>query len=136
MKYFTLLLPLALAACGTLPEPFYGNPGPEGAKLAAPTAPVLMIPSPTGALLGDESAKIFAQDLADALQNYDVPSIAGPAQTYGWTLKITAQLTGGQVVPSYDVVGPDGKVVTAWAGAYLNETRSRVERFFSAVLTE
>ena len=42
-KNLILGLPLLLASCGTLPEPFYGNPGREGAILSLPPAPVLMV---------------------------------------------------------------------------------------------
>jgi hypothetical protein len=109
MRYLPLLLPLALAACGTLPEPFYGNPGPEGARLAVPPAPVLMVPTPTAALLSDDAAKTYAQDLAAALANYDVPSIAGPVSKTNWHLTTTAHLAGNEVIPDYIVTGPDGK---------------------------
>ena len=80
MKRLILALPLALAACGTLPEPFYGDPGREGARLSIPPAPMLVVPPPTGAMLDDNSAKLYAQDLAAQLVNFDIPSIAGPAR--------------------------------------------------------
>jgi hypothetical protein len=112
-----LLLPLALAACGTLPEPFYGNPGPEGARLAVPPAPVLMVPAPTLAMLDDTSASLYAKDLAAALVNYDVPSIAGPATPTAWQLSMSAALAGNNVVPAYVITGPDKKIYGHEAGA-------------------
>ncbi|OYV32807.1 MAG: hypothetical protein B7Z80_25825 [Rhodospirillales bacterium 20-64-7] len=102
-----LLAPLVLAACGTLPEPFYGNPGREGAMLATPPAPVLIIPPPGRALLGDDAAKRYADDLATALLKQDVPSLAAPAAKNQWTLEITAKLAGNNVLPAYTVIGPD-----------------------------
>ncbi len=98
-----------LASCGTLPEPFYGDPGVEGAKLATPPPPVLIIPTPTNALLADDSARLYANDLAAALANLDVPSVAGPAGKADWRLITTATLSGEKVTPSYAITGPDGK---------------------------
>jgi hypothetical protein len=103
------LAALSLSGCGTLPEPFYGNPGAEGAKLATPPPPVLIIPPPGGALLTDDAAALYANDLATALVNYDVPSIARPAAKTDWTLTATAVLSGNKVIPSYAITGPDGK---------------------------
>ena len=85
-KNLILGLPLLLAGCGTLPEPFYGNPGREGAILSLPPAPVLMVPAPTGALLGNDEAKLYAGDLATQLANMNVPSIFGPAVKNDWQL--------------------------------------------------
>jgi hypothetical protein len=107
---------LALTACGTLPEPFYGNPGREGAILAIPPAPVLVIPAPTAALLGD-SAPAYATDLAAALAAQDVPSIARPARKTDWRITTTATLTGATVTPHYTLLGPDGKTYGTQAGA-------------------
>jgi hypothetical protein len=117
MKFFVFALPLALAACGTLPEPFYGNPGAEGARLAVPPAPVLMVPAPTGAMLDDNAAKAYAQDLATALVTYDVPSIAGPANPGFWRVTITAKLAGNSVIPDYVFTGPDKKTYGNQQGA-------------------
>ena len=109
MKRLILALPLALAACGTLPEPFYGDPGREGARLSIPPAPMLVVPPPTGAMLDDNSAKLYAQDLAAQLVNFDIPSIASPAIKADWKLTITAKLAGNNVIPDYAITGPDGK---------------------------
>jgi hypothetical protein len=117
MKFLVLALPLALAACGTLPEPFYGNPGIEGARLAIPPAPVLMVPPPQGALLASKAAGLYAQDLAAALVNYDVPSIAGPAAKGEWQLRTSARVVGDTVVPGYAIIGPDLKTYGQQDGA-------------------
>lgn len=110
MKRFILLLPLVLAACGTLPQPFYGNPGsPEAARLAEPPAPVLMVPTPQTALLDDKAAALYARDLATQLANNDVPSIAAPPAKGEWQIGISASLAGANVAPAYAVIGPDGK---------------------------
>ncbi|HQT46140.1 MAG: hypothetical protein B7X08_02020, partial [Acidocella sp. 20-63-7] len=117
MRFLVLALPLALAACGTLPEPFYGNPGVEGARLAVPPAPVLMVPPPQGALLASKAAGLYAQDIAAALLNYDVPSLVGPAAKGEWQLRTSARRAGDTVVPGYAIIGPDHKTYGQQDGA-------------------
>ena len=109
MRKFLVLAAFMVTSCGTLPEPFYGNPGVEGARLATPPPPVLIIPPPGGALLTDDAAALYANDLATALVSYDVPSIAKPAAKTDWRLTATAALSGNNVIPSYTITGPDGK---------------------------
>jgi hypothetical protein len=116
MKRFILLLPFLLTGCGTLPEPFYGNPGPEAARLAEPPAPVLMVPTPAQALLGQTAAALYAKDLAAQLANYDVPSVAGPPAKGEWQLGISATAAGNFVDPGYVITGPDGKIYGHQAG--------------------
>jgi hypothetical protein len=113
----SLVLILTLTACGTLPEPFYGNPGPEGAKLSVPPAPVLIIPTPTAALLPADSANLYATDLAGALVASDVPSIVRPATKNDWRITATASLAGTTVTPHYVLTGPDGKTYGQINGA-------------------
>ena len=56
LHYFCLLLPLLFAACGDLPEPFLGNPGENGRRLAQPPTPRLAVPPPANALLPSDGA--------------------------------------------------------------------------------
>jgi hypothetical protein len=116
-RLIAFFLLLALTSCGTLPEPFYGNPGAAAARLAIPPAPVLMVPTPTQAMLDDASAQHYAQDLATALVGYDVPCIAGAAVPDNWRLTASAALSGTTVVPAYVITGPDGKVYGKQTGA-------------------
>lgn len=109
MRRAILTLPLLLAACGNLPEPFYGNPGPTGARLAIPPAPVLMVPPPKAALLDAKSAAAYAGDLSSELVNYDVPAVSGAGSKQSWHLGISAKQTGEMVTPHYVITGPDGK---------------------------
>jgi hypothetical protein len=118
MKRLSLTLPLLLAACGTLPQPFYGNPGsPEAAKLAEPPAPVLMVPAPKAALLTDDAATQYANDVAASLAAHDVPSVAGPAVKNEWQLGISASVSGTTITPAYAIIGPDGKTYGHQTGA-------------------
>jgi hypothetical protein len=117
-RYLLLLLPLVLAACGTLPQPFYGNPGsPEAARLSLPPAPVLMVPTPKTALLDDKSAVLFASDVAAQMADHDVPTVPGPVTKGAWKLGISATLSGTMVTPAYEITGPDGKAYGHLAGA-------------------
>ncbi len=109
MRKCLIFAALLLTGCGTLPQPFWGDPGVEGARLATPPPPILIIPPPGQALLGDDAAKLYASDLAAALVNHDVPSIAGPATKTDWRLTTTATLSGNSVTPCYAITGPDGK---------------------------
>ncbi|HQT40197.1 MAG TPA: hypothetical protein PK231_12270, partial [Acidocella sp.] len=98
MKYAPLAAAaLLLTSCGTLPEPFYGNPGPAAARLAVPPPPVLIVPTPTNALLSNDAAKLYASDLATALVAADIPSVAKPADKTDWQIITTATLSGTQV---------------------------------------
>lgn len=108
-RILALALPLLLAACGTLPQPFLGRPGKEGARLAVPPPPVLVVPPPREALLGNGAASLFAHDIAKALVAQDVPSIARVATAYDWRLKVTATQSGGLVTPEFAIVGPNLK---------------------------
>lgn len=103
-----LLAPLLLAACGTLPQPFFGTPGRNGARLVRPPPPRLAVPAPTDILLPDAQAKALAAALADNLAAREVPAIAAPAQKGDWVLGISAAVKDGAVVPTYTVRNPQG----------------------------
>ncbi len=117
MRWLVVLIPALVAGCGTLPQPFYGNSGPEAARLATPPPPVLIIPPPSQAMLADDSAKRYASDLASAFVALDVPSIARPAANTDWRLVTTASLQGNNVLPAYTVLGPNGKNYGSQTGA-------------------
>jgi hypothetical protein len=112
--WLCLTVALGLAGCGTLPEPFYGNPGPVAARLAVPVAPILMVPPVAG---GGASASAYAGVLAKALAEDDVPSVAGPVDPANWRLLVTEATAEGQITPHYRVVGPDAKIYGQQDGA-------------------
>jgi hypothetical protein len=103
-----LVLPLLLSACGDLPQPFLGNPGATARVLAQPPTPRLAVPPPGQALLSDQAAATFATALADALQQREVPAVAGAAQPGDWRLEVSAGMNGAIVVPVYRVIDPKG----------------------------
>ena len=122
-----LALILLLSGCGTLPQPFLGKPGREGALLAIPPPPILIIPTPRNAMLGAQAAQIYAQDLASALVDQNVPCVARPADKFDWRLRITATLRANRITPHFTLIGPNGKAygghngppvgAAAWAAA-------------------
>ncbi len=113
MKTWALLgvpcLVLALSSCGDLPEPFLGNPGRAAMKLRQPPDPRLAIPPPSTALLSDGAARQLATDLADRLQQGEVPAYAQKAAATDWKLAISAETHGAEVIPRYTVLNPQGQ---------------------------
>ncbi|HET6182768.1 MAG TPA: hypothetical protein VFA03_04155 [Acetobacteraceae bacterium] len=108
-RVLPLALTLLLAACGTLPQPFYGNPGRTGAQLAQlPMPPRLVVPPPATALLSDDGSKALAALLARDLQLREVPAYAEPGHPGDWRLDVTAETRGGVVIPSFVVRTPKG----------------------------
>ena len=109
-RYGLMALPLALAACGAFPQPMQGYPGRMGAILAHPPPQRIVVPTPTGALLDDTSAGVFAGDVANALAAQTVPAMAQKPQRGDWVLSIAATMAGDQVTPTYSVIDPRGHV--------------------------
>ena len=110
MRRAVLLVPLVLAACGDLPQPFLGRPGATASRLAAEPPPArLAVPPPAASLLGDEASAAWAGDVAKALQADEVPAIPAAPTRGDWSLVLSAQVRGTVVVPGYEVRDPRGK---------------------------
>ncbi len=110
MRVFLLLLPVLLSACGNLPQPFYGNPGATGARLAQPPPSRLAVQYPAQSLLPDEAATAWARAVAEALQAQEIPADARrPSRGREWSLELAAEIRGDAVVPSYTVHNPAGQ---------------------------
>lgn len=106
-----------LAACGDLPQPFAGNPGANALRLAAPPPARLDIPTPTQALLADQQARVWTTALVTSLLQKEVPAVAQPARKGDWHLAIQARLQGDQVIPTYQIISPGGRVRASQDGA-------------------
>ena len=110
MRIFLLLLLLVPAGCGSLPQPFFGNPGENASRLAQPPPSRLGIPYPEQALLTDAAARAWAQAVAAALLEQEIPAEAGAARRgREWRLMLAAEMRGNEVVPSYTVQNPAGE---------------------------
>jgi hypothetical protein len=105
----TLLLCLALAACGDLPEPFLGNPGATARRLAQPLTPLLAIPPGTDTLLPDAANQALAKEIAAALQATEVPAMVRTPEKTDWRVITKAVRDGDAVRPSFSVQDPQGK---------------------------
>ncbi len=103
-----MLLLLALASCGALPQPFAGNPGANALRLAAPPPARLAVLPPDAAVLPAPQSTLFASALAEALVKQDVPAFADPAREGDWRLVVVAQPRGNTVVPLYSIDDPAG----------------------------
>jgi hypothetical protein len=104
-----LALLALLAACGSLPRPFEGRPGSLATQLAQPPPARLAVPVPTNALLSDEASQAYAEAVADALQQQEVPAVVDIARSGDWRLAVTAELRGDKVVPIFAVLDPNGQ---------------------------
>ena len=108
MRFFSLLIVLALAACGGLPRPFEGNAGATAQRLAQPPPARLAIPLPRDIFLGEAAAGELSQLIAEGLLAEEVPVLAGVPQTADWRLTIGTEPRGTDIVPLYRVLDPAG----------------------------
>lgn len=108
-RHLCLLLLCLLASCGDLPEPFLGNPGATGRRLAQPPTPRLAVPPPTNALLTDAASRQLADAIAAGLQAREVPAVADRVRASDWQLVTTAEQRGTTVIPHFHVLNPKGE---------------------------
>ncbi len=122
-----LAVVLALAGCGDLPQPFLGRPGATAERLSQPPPSRLAVPAPAQSLLPDAGADAWAGAVAEALLAEEIPAVAGGARRRSdWTLALSAEVHGAEVVPSYAVQSPSGEqqgfaegapvAIADWAG--------------------
>ncbi len=108
MRAFLFVALLLLSGCGGLPQPFFGNPGREGALLAAPPPARLAVPPPAQSLLTDAGSQLWAQMTATALADIALPATYGPAHQGDWSLVLSATMRGQDVIPAYEVLDGAG----------------------------
>lgn len=108
---------LALAACGDLPQPHRGQPGGEAARLATPLAIRIAIPAPAEAMLDGAQAEALARQLAQALQEEEVPAVATDAPwPLDWRIDIVVERQGANVRPRYRLLDADRRQQAATEG--------------------
>ncbi len=109
MPSLVLAALLALPGCGDLPQPFLGRPGAMASRLSQPPPSRLSIPAPTESLLPDAGANAWAGAIAEALVAEEIPAAASPNGRRGdWSLLLSAEVHGRDVVPTYTVRNPAG----------------------------
>ncbi len=99
---------LALGACGPLPQPYRGEPGQVARRLARPPAYRLVVPAPAEALLPAADAERFAEALAGALREAEIPAASGEALPLDWQVAVRAEAAGNAVRPRYELRDADG----------------------------
>lgn len=105
---------LLLSGCVDMPHPF-GDPGPEGRRLALNTPPPRMdVPTPPDSLLENEASALWARHIVHALVTESVPAVAQPVRKGDWWLRLSATMEGEQVIPHYVVMTPSGEARGHW----------------------
>lgn len=97
-----------LAACGDLPQPFRGQPGAVGARLARPPAYRLAVAVPDGTLPTKAQADALSRVLVEALTAQDVPAVAGEPWPLDWVVEVVATRQASGIAPRYVLRDADG----------------------------
>ncbi|MGG5809688.1 hypothetical protein [Falsiroseomonas sp. CW058] len=111
-----LAAPLALAACGPLPQPFRGRPGEVARRLARPPGYRVAVMPGAGVLLTDGDAETLSRAVAEALAGQEIPAVSGEALPLDWRLLLAAEREGGNVVPRYALRDADGQALGMLVG--------------------
>ncbi len=115
-RRFLLLAPLALAACGGLPQPFRGRPGAVARRLRLPPGYRVAVPDSRQLLLTDADSASFSKAMAEALVAAEIPAVAGPALPLDWQLLMTVEREGDMVLPRFTLRDADGRPLGNLAG--------------------
>lgn len=123
---------LLLAACGDLPRPFAAAPeSPQQAALRRPPPARVLVPMPTQLGLTDTAAHGFADALAEALRQQELPATASAAITPGrgdWRVDAAYEVNANRVRLTYALIDETGQrigtvrapqpvPIAAWANA-------------------
>ena len=141
-----LLVLLAPASCGDLPQPFRGRPGGQAGELAQPPGVRIAVPRPgADALLDSGGGERFAAALSNALRVNEVPATSGERFPLDWRLTVEASQDGRSITPRYRLVNADGAdqgsvsgravSVSAWSEAR-DETLGEAARYAAPRIAE
>lgn len=113
-----LLALLLLGGCVQLPMPFEpgSSPSPSPPSLVRPPPARIVVPPPASAGLTEDRAKQFAEALAAALQELEIPATAAGIANPRYSLLVNGAADGGQVRLTYSLAGADGKPIAAAGG--------------------
>lgn len=100
---------LLLTGCMDIPRPFKGADA-TSQRLSAPPPARLVISTPQGSLLADQSAQLWQKDMVKALLDQTIPAIARPATENEWQLVLAAHPDKQQIIPTYTIISPEGKM--------------------------
>jgi len=106
-----VLLALAAAGCGPLPQPFRGNPGRTARRLARPPAYRIAVTEPADARLLEADARILVESLVEALAAQDLLVVSGPGLPLDWRLSLLTEWQGGIVLPRFILRDADGRLL-------------------------
>ena len=104
----SLVLLLLLSACGDLPRPFQGAPGATAMRLAQPPPARLAVPASDSTHLPGPASKPYAQAIAAALQDQEIPATADAAKSGDWRLALSAEQRADTVVPIFTIIDNEG----------------------------
>ncbi|MCC7283345.1 MAG: hypothetical protein IT556_13240, partial [Acetobacteraceae bacterium] len=127
-----LLLAVAIAGCGEVPRPFAERREAGGQELLRRPPPArILVPAPTEAGLTQDAAQRFAEALAEALREQELPATASPSARRGprdWQVAARFEPSAMAVALSYALIDEKGERVgtvraprpvpiAAWANA-------------------
>ncbi len=105
-----LCLLLLLASCGDLPRPFAGKPGALAMHLATPPVARLVVIMPGRGSINPDAAKIWADDVAQALVAGEMPAEVGNPGAIDWSVGLGISKAGDLIVPLYELHDGTGKL--------------------------
>jgi hypothetical protein len=124
-RHLRLFLPLVLlAGCGPLQLPFMQVPmpferGPDNStpdSLVRPPPARIVVPPSTTLGLPEQDARRFAETLAKALQEQELPVTAAAVPKPDYRLLVGGETEAGQVRLTYTLVDPEGAPIGAAGG--------------------
>lgn len=121
--FFGIALMTGLAACVTVPKPFF-DPGREGKRLVANLPPPrLAVPPPDKLFADGKSSNDFARVMTQALVSQSLPAVTKMTSQGDWWLKVAPEKTQAGVVSRFTIIAPDGKARGHIDGPAISESQ-------------